>query len=121
MNRRSLVENNNYELDNLEIAIVFYPTDAIALELLKQNFVDEEILETNSFSGEWIYTIITSISKHITDKLAGFLSQNKHQFKDIKLKIGKEEISLSGYSMEEVKDFFDSKPVQNALQSLKKR
>ena len=115
-----MTETVENDFADLEIAIEFHPTDADAAELFKRHFVDEEVFESNAFSGAWIYTIIVSASRDAIAKVLGFFAQHRQSFKDASVKIGKEEISLSGYSIEEVKDFFDSKPFQKALRGLKK-
>jgi hypothetical protein len=114
------METNDTEFNDLEIAVAFYPSDEAAAELLKQNFAEEEIFESNAFSGAWILTIIVSASKGAVGKVLDFFSQHNQKFKGATVKIGKEEISLSGYSLEEVKEFFDSKPFQKALRAVKK-
>jgi uncharacterized membrane protein len=114
------MNTNDNEFDDLEIAIAFHPADEAAAQLLKENFADEEVFESNAFSGAWIFTIIVSASKGAVGKVFDFLSQHNQRFKGASVKIGKEEISLSGYSLEEVKNFFDSEPFQKALQAVKK-
>jgi hypothetical protein len=111
---------NDNEFDDLEIAIAFYPADEAAAELLKQNFAEEDVFESNAFSGAWIFTVIVSASKGAVGKVLDFFSQHNQRFKGATVKIGKEEISLSGYSLEEVKEFFDSKHFQKALRAVKK-
>jgi len=113
-------EQNLEDFSDVEIAVELHPINAAAADLLKQEFGDEEIFESKAFSGAWIYTIIVSASKGAIGKVLDFFSTHRQSFKDATVKIGKEEISLSGYTMNEVKDFFDSKPVQKALRDLKK-
>lgn len=106
---------------DLEVAIEFRPADVAAAELLKQSFTDEEVFESNAFSGAWIYTVITAASKDAIGKVLEFFIQHRQRFKDTTIKIGTEEISLTGYSMDEVKGFLDSPSFQKALRSVKKK
>lgn len=109
------------DFSDIEIAIDLQPVDEAAAELLKQEFADEDIFESNAFSGEWIYTIILSASGGAIAKLLDFFTAHRESFKDATVKIGKEEISLSGYKMDEVKDFLDSDQFKKAMRSLKKK
>jgi hypothetical protein len=112
---------NDDEFADLEIAVEFHPFDSDAAALLKQTFADNEVFESNAFSGEWIYTIILSASKGAVGKVIEFFSSHRQRFKDATVKIGKNEISLSGYSINEVENFLDSKSFKTALRDLKKK
>lgn len=116
-----MTESINNDFADLEVAIEFRPADAAAAELLKQSFTDEEIFESNAFSGAWIFTIITSATKGAIGKVLEFFAQHRQSFKDASIKIGTQEISLTGYSIEEVKGFFDSPGFQKALRGVKKK
>lgn len=109
------------EFADLEVAIEFHPADAAAAEHLKQSFADEDIFESNAFSGAWIFTVITSATKNALGKVLEFFAQHRQSFKDASVKIGTEEISLTGYSIEEVKGFFDSPSFQKAMRGVKKK
>lgn len=116
-----MTDANDNEFAEVEVAIEFRPADTAAGELLKQSFADEEIFESNAFSGAWIFTVITSATKGAISKVLGFFAQHRQSFKDASIKIGTEEISLTGYSIEEVKGFFDSPSFQKALRGVKKK
>lgn len=116
-----MTEASDNDFADLEVAIEFRPADAAAAELLKQRFAGEEIFESNAFSGAWIFTILTSATKGAIGKVLEFFLQHRQSFKDASIKIGTEEISLTGYSIEEVKGFFDSPSFQKAMRSVKKK
>lgn len=104
---------------DLEIVVEFQPLDDNAAELLKQEFAGDEVFESNAFSGEWVFTIILLASKGAVGKVVDFFATHRQRFKDATVKIGKEEISLTGYSKDEVLELFESKSFQKALTNLK--
>lgn len=106
---------------DVEVAVEFRPADAAAAELLKQSFADEEVFESNAFSGAWVYTVILSASRVALGKALEFFAQHRQSFKDASIKIGTEEVSLTGYTVEEVRGFLDSPSFQKTLRSLKKK
>lgn len=116
-----MTEATDNDLANLEVAIEFHPADTATAELLKQSFADIEVFESNAFSGAWILTVVTSATKGAIGKVLEFFAQHRQSFKDASVKIGTEEISLTGYSIDEVKEFFDSPSFQKALRGVKKR
>lgn len=106
---------------NVEIAIQFHPINADVTELMKQSFADEEILISHAFTGAEIVTIVVSATKKSVGKALKFFAQYRQSFKDAAVKIGPKEISLKGYSMEEVIGFFDSEAVQKMLHEMKQK
>lgn len=109
------------EGENLDIVFQFQPLDQEASSLVKQTFSDQEILESNAFTGLEILSVIILAAKPIVNRLLQFYVQYQERFKDASIKIGPEEITLKGYSMNEVEKFFDSEPVQDALRAMRKK
>lgn len=111
------VEDDPFE--DIEIAIQLQPTSAEVSALVKQTFADQEILTSNAFTGTEIMTIVVSATKKSVGKVLQFFAQYRQSFKDATVKIGPKEISLKGYTMEEVIGFFESEGVQKALTEMK--
>lgn len=115
------MEPENDTFDDCEVVIDFYPINEESGGLLTETFPDDEILESKAFSGDWIFTLILSAAVNTLGKALNFFIQHRASYKDAVVKIGKEEISLSGYSISEIENFFDNPRVHKALRELKKQ
>lgn len=101
--------------DAPDVAIEFQPISESALALLTDSFPDEEVLESNAFTGAELLILILAATRGTLNKVLDFFIQNRQSFKDATVKIGKDEISLQGYSMNDIQDFFKLEAVQQLL------
>jgi hypothetical protein len=108
------------EFADLEIAFEFRPADAAAADLVRQTFAGEEIFESNAFTGAETLTMIFSAARNAINKVLGFFAEHRKSFNGASIKIGTEEISLTGYTMEEVRALMESGVIQKHLRELKK-
>ena len=109
------VSADDNQADAPDIAIVFQPVSASALELLTASFPNEEVLESNAFTGAELLIVVLAATKGALNRVLTFFIQHRQSFKDATVKIGKDEISLQGYSMDDIQDFFKLDAVQQLL------
>lgn len=89
--------------DFQEIVVEFQLNDKSIKETLLLEFSELETIESNAFTGAEILTIILPASIVLIDKLLNFYLKNKEVIKGT-IKIGKDEINLSGYSTEDIQE-----------------
>jgi hypothetical protein len=88
---------------------------------LEVTFPDEDILETSAFSGKEILALIGSASEWFINKISEFLLRwkNKPEGQRIRLKMGENEVELSGFNSEDIKGI--TKEVQALLAELRNK
>lgn len=93
-----------FAYDNKLIAIDFYSYDENFSHTLTAFFEQEELLESSSFSGEDVLTLIGTWSKVFTEKLAAFLLTQKQADakKKLRVVIGQSEIELTGVNAKDL-------------------
>lgn len=79
------------------------------------------MLESNAFTGAEIITIILAAGKDTIFKVLNFFVKHRDSLKNATVKVGKDEIELSGYSMKEVEDFIESGNVEKVMSALRKK
>ena len=87
--------------ESTEIVFELQLTDKNIKAALLEEFKDLEIIESNAFTGVELLTIILPSSIVVFDKLLSFYIQHKQTTKGT-IKMGRDEISLSGYSTDEL-------------------
>jgi hypothetical protein len=115
----SNTEDTGFE--DMEIAVELRPADAAAAELVRQTFADEEILESNAFTGAEILTIIFSAAKGTIGKVLEFFVKHRESFKGASLKIGPKEVALTGLTKQEMEDILASGNIEKILAEMRKR
>lgn len=90
-----------------EVVVDFHTYDKSLATNIKALFQEQEILESNAFSGAEIITVITT-SVLALDKILNFYIQNRKSLKETSVKIGKDEIQLSGFSDKELQNMIES-------------
>jgi len=108
------------ENEDLEVVVEFHPNDATAAEDLKKRFADEEVFESEAFTGTQALSLIVSATKKALVPVLEFFAAHRKSYKDATVKIGRNEISLKGYTIEEVKGLFESPMLQKLLKEIKK-
>ena len=108
-------------MEGADIIFEFQPLDAAVSEAAKTTFADDEVLESNAFTGAEIVTILLGAGKDVLAKVLGFFTQHRESLKSATVKIGKESVELTGYSMSEVKGFIESGDVEKVLAALKQK
>lgn len=104
-----------------EIIFEFQPLDAAVSEAAKTTFAEDEVLESNAFTGAEIVTILLGAGKDVLAKVLSFFTQHRESLKSATIKIGKESVELTGYSMNEVRQFIDSGDVEKVMTALKNK
>ncbi|WP_236981030.1 hypothetical protein [Membranihabitans maritimus] len=84
-----------------ELVVEFQLYDKKPKKELLEEFKDLEIIESNAFTGADLLTIILPASIVLVDKVLNFYVKNKQTTKGT-IKVGKDEINLSGYSTKEI-------------------
>jgi hypothetical protein len=113
-------ESIHDEFADLEIAIEYRPADAAAAELVRRTFAGNDIFESKAFSGTEAVTVIISAARKVIAKALGLFTEHRKSFHGASIKIGKEEISLTGYTMEEIEGLLESGAILKHLRELKK-
>ena len=54
----------------------FYPTEPAAAELVKQSFANEEIIESNAFTGVQIITVIVATTRQAVGAVFEFAASS---------------------------------------------
>lgn len=111
---------NKQAPDELELIVDFTPADEDAARSIRDYFAGDELLESDSFLGTSLITIILVAGTHGLRKVLQYVLDHRKNLKDASVKIGKEEISLTGYSIKEVKDLIESGSIDKVLKQLQK-
>jgi len=93
---------------NEEIVVDFQLGQKSLVTDIHNNFSHNEIIESSGFSGTELVTVIISASVVAMDKILNFFLQKRKNLKETVIKIGKDEVSLSGFSDEEIQAFIAS-------------
>jgi len=102
-----------------EVVIDFVGGGKEAIGLVRGVFDQEEIIEGKAFSGSYTVSVILGTVGVGLRKFVDFWSLHRTQFKDARLKIGKDDVSLQGYSVEELKNILDTGHIETILKLLK--
>ena len=105
---------------DLEVAVEFHPVDRAAARLVEETFAEDEVFVANAFTGTETVTVVVSAARAVLGRVLGFFAQHRQSFKDAVIKIGPEEISMTGYTMDEVRGLLDSDAVRKLLREMKK-
>jgi hypothetical protein len=106
--------------DDLDMVIDFTPSDEEAAKSIREYFAEDELLESNSFIGTTLITIIIVAGTEGLRKVFRYFLDHRKNLKDASVKIGKDEISLTGYSIKEVQDFIESGSIDKILKQINK-
>lgn len=94
------------ESENINIAYEFINWNEDFRKDLEHTFPDEDILETSAFSGKEVLALIGSTSDWFVEKLSELLKawKTKPEGQRIRLKIGENEVELSGFESDEIEE-----------------
>jgi hypothetical protein len=101
-----------------EILFEFQPADQATLDQLNETFNDEEILHSSGFDGTLLVAVITA-SATLIRALFMFYKAHKDALKSAKIKIKNKEISIEGFSADEINDMVEKGTLQQLLEKLK--
>jgi hypothetical protein len=104
-----------------EIIFEIHPSGQELASLVKAEFENEEVLESNAFTGAEIITIILGTGKDAILKVLRFFSKHRESLKAASVKIGKDEVQLTGYSIKEVTEFIESGNVEKIITAIKNK
>jgi hypothetical protein len=111
---------NPQEIQDQEIIVDFTPLDEASAADIRAYFADDEVLESNSFIGSTLVTVILIAGNRALNKVLNYFLERRKGLKDATVKIGKDEISLSGYSVDEVKALIESGSVDKLVKEFNK-
>lgn len=94
------------EMEN--IVVDFTITDQISKSEFSQEFSSEVVIESSAFSGTEIITVIISTSAIVLDKILNFFIQNRKTLKETTIKIGSDQIELSGFTDEAIQKMIEN-------------
>lgn len=112
-------ENLLPDLLNEELAVEFHPVDDAAATQIKETFTDVETLESSAFTGTDILTLI--ITSGLVGQVLQFYVNNRTRYKDAVIKVSGKEVSLQGYSPEELKEMIESGTLDKVQEVLKRK
>ena len=94
------------EFDESPLVFEFLNAGAAFRSELETAFPDEDIVSRSSFSGLEVVSIVGRVGKEFIAKLSAFLVAGKRAeaSRKVKIKIGKNEVELSGYGTQDVKE-----------------
>lgn len=101
-----------------ELVVDFQLRDTNLKAGIRDHFSEGEIIESSAFSGTEIITVIITSSVLALDKILNFFIQNRKQLKETSIKISKEEISLSGFTNEEIESFIEGGSIQKIREQM---
>ena len=108
----------NPAIDSL--AIEFYPIDLAGFaEALRDDFPDALIGESSGYSGCEIVSIVVSASLIFINKLLNFYVKKRDVVSKAVIKIGKDQIEMSGLTSKEIKELLGSKDIEAILNQLR--
>jgi hypothetical protein len=92
--------------DDSPLVFEFLDADAAFRDALETAFPDEDIISRSSFSGLEVVSIVGRVGKEFIAKLSAFLVAGKRAeaARKVKIKVGKNEVELSGYTTGDIKD-----------------
>lgn len=79
---------------------------------LREILPKQIVTKQQSFDGIEIIAVIISTSAIYLDKILSFIIQNRKNIKRATLKVKQDEIFLSGFSSEEIKEIIDSGSIE---------
>jgi hypothetical protein len=89
--------------------------------MVAETFGEYEMLTSRSFSGQDVIAIVTKPSVALFKRLAAWLFSGAGMGIKTKVKIGKTEISLEGYTAAEVESLMESPVLLKALREFRKK
>lgn len=113
------------EIHEQEIVIDFRTLDKSIAGEIKNSMSDPdtEIIESSAFSGTEIITVILPVVLPslviLLDKALNFYIQNRKSVRETTIKIGKDEISLAGFSEDEMKELIEGDSLEKLKQLIK--
>lgn len=114
------MSNSDQNEPDLDFTIEFTTNSKESINLIKDYFSDENFIETSAFTGLQSINVFLTTAQGVLKKLTQFIQKHSRSYKDAKIKIGTEEISLEGYSMEEVEQFLERNAIKKHLTKIKK-
>lgn len=108
------------ELPMTELVVEFYPVDQTAVDSVKAAFAGHDIIEADAFTGVKTIAVVVNVAKQSMAAVLEFFALGRQGYKDAVVKIGREEISLKGYTSDEVRSLMDSPMMHKLLRELKK-
>lgn len=115
-----MTQLNNTEPEEIILIADFTPVDKETANSLLEYFADHETLEIDSFLGTSSISVIILTGLNGLKSVLRYFIDRRTSLKDASVKIGKEEISLTGYSIQEVEKFLGSDSVEKILKEMKK-
>lgn len=117
----------NKEMMDDEIVFDFHTLDKSISGKVKDVVAESEadVIESSAFSGtELITLIIPTIAPTVVillDKILNFYIQNRKSIRETTLKIGKNEISLTGFSDDEIKSLIEHGSLEKIKEIVNKK
>lgn len=110
-----------------EIVINFKTSDKETAKSVKDLITEPEVevIESSAFSGTEVITVILPVVLPalvvVTDKLLNFYLQNRKTLRETSVKVGKNEVSLTGFSEDEIKQLIDDGSLEKLKDIVKKK
>ena len=101
-----------------DIAFVFIAHDAQVEAELREALPDADIEGGDNAVGGATIAAFAGLSLHVLKTVLAFLSARETRLGPTTLRIGKEDITITGYTADEAERLLKSEPVQNALAQL---
>jgi hypothetical protein len=105
--------------DGVAMALLIESGDAGLADDLTALFPAEDVSTSDNFVGGAEIAVFFTFAKDVLAKILGFVGHNRDRVKTAKLTIGRESVSLQGYSAEDIEKLLGSPGFQAAMKSVK--
>ena len=102
-----------------ELALVVHTNDPRVRADLEALFPAEDVSVADNFVGGSEIGVFFGFAKEVLAKILDFVGKNRERITSAKLTIGRETISLEGYSADDVERLLDSSGFQKAMESVR--
>lgn len=105
----------------IELVVEFHPIDSQAVEPIRNAFPHGELFESNAFTGDSTVILIVAASIKAIGDVLQFFALHRQSYKDASIKIGRDEVSLTGYSTAEIESLLESPAVAKLVKHFDKK
>jgi len=104
-----------------EIVFVVEASDGALAEEMAALFDEGDVSTSDNFVGGTEIAVFLTAAKDVLAKVLGFVGKNRDRIKSAKLTIGRESVSLEGYSAGEVEQLLGSSGFRRAMDTVHKQ
>jgi len=115
-----MTDFSDQEAGEVDVVLELELADPAAADLLRAAFPEAEVYESAAFTGLNKVTVIVSAAGQVLRRLVAFFAAHRESYRGATLKVGPEEVSITGYTSEELQGLLDSGAVHKLLREMKR-